>query len=529
MADILGEDVVQTASSTPIGATIGAPRRSYDLVIQNPPYTSPVAGTNARRMFDVAGISEHDRQRALDRLSAQRRAVKRAGIDVSHGRAGLGADFSALADIKLKGDGVFATVLPLTAAHSSSWSNFRSHITQNYRNIVAIAYTSDFRSMMPADTHLNEMLLVATKRARPAPEAQHTNQTDNDSEITCVNLNRSAQSVNDAHELARAISGFTDSSSVDSTIRIADEKVGDCYRLPRLGSGFPWFLLGMRNRYVCRTLCGLIEGHFLHEPSGVGVELPLPITRMDSVVDIGPTHTQIGHVRGGNGRGAFVFDTVTLGDQPQYPSIWTASGDVHTTIQLAPTHEGTKIPNREREWQDAMKSASNTFISEDLRFTSQAVGAGRTERNCLGSSTWVALISEDQSTLDALLIWLNSTFGMLVRSGYATTTQPGRARLAIAATAAFPVPDFAQQSDAGRRARAVAREHVERLSKLKLEPTSYAWRDPGRHEIDEVVLEMLDLRSDATRMALNQIRELWCREPSVHGGNKSITTALGIR
>ena len=56
-----------------------------------------------------------------------------------------------------------------------------------------------------------------------------------------------------------------------------------------------------------------------------------------------------------------------------------------------------------------------------------------------------------------------------------------------------------------------------------------AFRDANRKRIDSVVLDMLGLGGDPdAARALDRLREVWCREPSVHGGNAKITRALGI-
>ena len=99
----------------------------------------------------------------------------------------------------------------------------------------------------------------------------------------------------------------------------------------------------------------------------------------------------------------------------------------------------------------------------------------------------------------------------------------------IRALSGFPVPDFTTDSDAGERARTIARQRNDELASLPLEPVSYAFRDSNRHRVDRVALEMLGLGDDAAAIAaVDFLRGQWCREPSVHGGNRAIMRALGI-
>lgn len=531
-SDIVGESVVQSDSATNGGATIGAPNKGYDLVIQNPPYTSPVAGERGRKMFDVAGVSEQDRQTAIAKLRSHRKAIAGNGVDVSHGRAGLGADFSALADIKLRSGGIFATVLPLTAAHSTSWENFRAYLEQHYYDLTAIAFTTDSHSMMSADTNLNEMLFIATKAEGDQSTVASASDDPKKSSLQsllCVNLRRHPESLNDASVIVREIKAAEASMATSGAIRFAGLQIGDWARFPVFGRGFPWAALGLRDRNLSSVMCNLFAGTLKFDPEGMEVELDLPMVGLGSVVEIGPTHGQIGHIHGSTtGRGAFVFHPIETGDAPSYPALWSANACRQRRMIVEPTHEGTPIEGRSKAFKSIRKKRSNTFISQDMRFTSQSLVAARTKALCLGSATWTVMRHADNSVLDALVIWLNSTLGMLMRTGYGNTSQRGRARIAIRATADFPIPNFAEDSDAGERARLVAVDHFDRLAELKLKPAAYAWQDKKRHEIDWVVLDMLGIDSPETRNAVERIRELWCREPAVHGGNRKIMKALGI-
>ena len=162
VTDIIGEQVRSATDGEAQPAMIYVPDKSLNLVIQNPPYSR---ARGDRKLFDITGITDDQRDRSLARLSAIRRRLRASGNRVADGQAGLGSDFSALADRKLAPGGVFASVLPLTAAHAESWAGFREHIEREYHDVTAIAFTGDETNMMSADTHMNEMLLIATKRS----------------------------------------------------------------------------------------------------------------------------------------------------------------------------------------------------------------------------------------------------------------------------------------------------------------------------------------------------------------------------
>ena len=167
ITDIMGEQVRAPTDAEAQPTVIHMPDGSADLIIQNPPYSR---ARGDRRLFDITGIAEEQRDRSLARLQAIRRRLRASGNQIADGQAGLGSDFSALADRKLAPGGVFASVLPLTAARAESWQGFREHIEREYHDIMAIAFAGDDAGMMSADTHMNEMLLIANKRsAQDAP------------------------------------------------------------------------------------------------------------------------------------------------------------------------------------------------------------------------------------------------------------------------------------------------------------------------------------------------------------------------
>ena len=99
ITDITGQ-LARTATANSDQPTfIPVPHQSQDLIIQNPPYSR---ARGDRRMFDVTGITEPQRQRSVRRLRAIRNSLRDAGNEMPDGQAGLGADFSALAGKKLK-------------------------------------------------------------------------------------------------------------------------------------------------------------------------------------------------------------------------------------------------------------------------------------------------------------------------------------------------------------------------------------------------------------------------------------------
>ncbi len=517
ITDVTGETARAATTDRAEPTNFEVPNGSQDLVIQNPPYLRPRGG---RKLFDIAGITEPERQRSVKRLGSIRSALRRQGNEFINGQAGLGTDFSALAHMKLKSGGVFASVLPLTAAHANTWSGFRKEVESHHSNITAIAVASDETAMMSADTHMNEMLIISRKNGdSDIPEECKR--------ILSVNLHHAPRLTVEASYIARAISEAEKSEDDYGTLAIANVPVGSWVRMPIIRYGFPWYAVSMRDHNLAKVMANFMDDK-LYSPRDMSAsQIKLEVVCLDRIAETGPTHDLIGHLRGKDPRGAFTFDRLRPGDVPVLSSLWSVETNEQSRIIIKPTHNGEPVHGRERLQRAMLEQRSDLFISRNLRMTSQSLAAAHTRHENMGGPTWTGLIHSDNRVKNALSIWLNSTLGLLVRWGYAQTTQPGRARLQIKAIDGLPVPNFIADSPAGERARQTAQQHFDSLAHLELQPASYAFRDSNRHRIDAVSLEMLGLKDDErAHRAVADIRALWCLEPSVHGSDTSIMQAI---
>ncbi|MCY4414829.1 MAG: hypothetical protein OXE87_00735 [Chloroflexi bacterium] len=518
ITDITGQ-LARTATANVDQPTfIPVPHQSQDLIIQNPPYSR---ARGDRRMFDVTGITEPQRKRSVNRLTAIRNSLRDSGNEMPDGQAGLGADFSALAGKKLKMGGVFASVLPLTAAHAESWEGFRRTIEKEYRHITAIAFTVHDGAMLSADTYMDEMLLVATKRSHSDP--------DENPNIVCINLSEVPQSVAEAYWYAKWITSAQQSVANNGLIHEAGNRIGSWTEISPISAGFPWFAVGMQNHYLATVADELMRGYLYSAADRQSWGIDLSMVSLGQLVDVGPTHDLIGHPRDGDGRGAFTFDRITPDMHPVYPALWSANSRTQKRLLVSPTHDGEPATDDEDSLRQMLGQRSDLFISRTLRMTSQSLAAARTQEFAMGGRAWTTLQTNDDALKSALAIWFNSTLGLMLRTCYAQTTQPGRATMGVGAIAGFPVPNFAAQSPAGELARTTAQSRNTELLELDLQPISYAFRDVDRHRIDQIVLEMVGLGENQQAMAaVNTLRDQWCLEPAVHGGNNRIMKALGL-
>ena len=472
---------------------------SIHWALMNPPYSRPRKG----RIQATTG---------LDRL---RPLAAKSGWKMSHGQAGLASDFGNMSNMRMAPGGVLAHVLPLTAAHSGSWRQWRAELEKDFENIVAIANVSAAElQSMSADTGMSEMLVIATKREKRPKKWQPT-------QILCVNLEAAPATLAEGYAMAKEIAAIPESSPQGAL------SCGSYTRFQHDGPGFPWGAVGNSDYELSQVTTALLNGMAYESHTAANHQLSLPVVALGDMAGAGPTHHLIGHPRGSERIGVFEWWPLSqLSTEPSQQSMWAADSKAQTSILTQPTHGGTF------EDQDAARQIitmrSQWFLSRNMRWTSQAIAAASTRRLAHGGRAWNAMQGLSDETGQCLALYYNSVFGAIIRNAYGQSTQAGRATIQVGAIPGLPCPAFHADTPEAQRARDIAGQHFDELARLPLEPFAYCFRDANRHRIDSVAAEMLGLdpQAPAIQAMLAHYRTLFAREPNVNGRQKSILAAL---
>ena len=437
------------------------------------------------------------------------------GFTMSHGQAGLASDFGTLCNMRMALGGVFAHVLPMTAAHADSWKRWRTELEKDFENIVAIANVAETElQSMSADTGMSEMLLVATRRSRRPSRWRPTS-------VLCVNLNAAPATLAQGYALAQEIAAVPEDSGEGLL------QHGSYVRMAQTEAGFPWGAVGNSNNELAAVIAALLEGKAYDPTTLTTHQMAVPMTTLGEIAKHGPTHHVLGHVSGGDGRGAFEWTPLrTSRGAPAQSTLWAAYAKEQTTILSSPTHGGRVIDRKLA--RRMVQQRSRWFISRNLRWTSQAIAFANTRKLLHGGRAWNAIQDIDEKAGACLALFYNSIFGAIVRQAYGQSTQAGRATIQVGAVEGIPCPAFHSDTPAGERARGIAARHFDRLSELSLRPFAHCFQDPHRAEIDAVVADMLGLDSSAKPVVdmLTHYRLLFAREPNVNGRQKSILKSL---
>lgn len=117
-----------------------------------------------------------------------------------------------------------------------------------------------------------------------------------------------------------------------------------------------------------------------------------------------------------------------------------------------------------------------------------------------------------------MLLWANSTLGLMSFYITGTRNQKGRSCLTVSRLPELPVLDPRQLS---RQQLAASEDIFNRLKDREFMQANMADQDPTRQELDKILLCDLLGHPQKVLDRLEIIREQWCSEPHLHSGRRN--------
>ncbi len=509
--------------------------RSADLVIMNPPFARTVGqeGDNVgipRPAFAGFGTTETEQEAMSARLANIGIYRRRDAIVAGHGHAGLASYFLDLAHAKIKPGGVIAFVLPATFVASSAWSAARRLLAAHYENLIVVsiaAHGSTTRAFSD-DTAIAEVLVVATRRPPDVPDRRSGQGGANDADVCWVGLSDRPSTVAQSLEVAAAVVSHIDRSGPRGELRIGGERLG-VIGTGRLSDGGFGQLTELR---LAASALALLDGRLdlpRHRP------LNMPMARLRDLGDAGAGNAAIGvkpksagPIARGTGAYAAPFlirDLDASSDRwraASYPVLWAhnARSGRESRLEVAPDTYGELRPGCEeddarRVWQS---TASRVHVNLEFQLNSQSLGACLTPKECIGGRAWPSFLVEARAWETPIVLWLNTTLGLIGRWWVGSRQQQGRSILSINRIAEIPVLDCRALSS---ETLSDASEILARFRLREFLPANEAYRDPARQDLDRAVLCDLLGIPETVLDPLDTLRHQWCLEPTVHGGKRT--------
>ena len=480
------------------------PRETADLVIMNPPFTRPTNHEKAEvPVPSFAGLSktENEQQAMAKRLAEIRR---RLANSVGHGNAGLASNFIDLAHVKTKPGGVLALVLPASCVSGGSWEDVRRLLEREYEDltVLTIAAHGDTDRAFSADTGMAETIVVATKCCAGRKGSGKT---------LFVNLHHRPHSLAEAFEMARAVRCLSPQAR-QGRLCVGDrESFGTYIRAPLSQGG----CASLRETTLADAALGLSE-EMLRLPQGYATSFPA--TRLEAIGKKGLIDRDIsGKTSNGAPRGP--FEIIPIQGVPQYPVLWGHDAKRERSLVVPPDSEGEVRPGCDNRAVTVWNAtASRLHFNRDFQINSQSLTACLTPTKAIGGRAWPNFIPKQDEWTLPLVLWSNTTLGLLAFWWIGTRQQQGRACLTITQLPRLTVLDPRSLS---QEQLAQAENIFERFKEKEFLPANEAYRDDARQALDRAVLVELLRLPEETLEPLAILRDQWCAEPSVHGGKKT--------
>ncbi len=259
-----------------------------------------------------------------------------------------------------------------------------------------------------------------------------------------------------------------------------------------------------------------LEAGTLRLPQGYST--PLSTIRLGTIGRKGLLHRDIsGKTSNGLPRGP--FDIISIQGVPEYPILWSHDAQRERSLVVLPDNEGKVRPGYDVQAVSVWKrTASRLHFNLDFRINSQSLTACLTPTKTIGGTAWPNFILDQDKWTLPLVLWANTTLGLLAFWWIGSRQQQGRARLTITQLPGLTVLDPRHLSE---EQIAQAEAIFERFKEAEFLPANEAYRDDTRKALDRAVLVDLLHIPEAALEPLSILRDQWCAEPSVHGGKST--------
>jgi hypothetical protein len=428
------------------------PHASFDMVIMNPPFTKDTSnegekiGVRNPTFAAFSSSKEEQREMAL----AARRLLQGTS---AHGNAGEASAFLVLADRKLKDNGTLAMVMPLSLISGEAWEASRQLLRKSYGELVliSIAGSKDDELSFSADTGMGECLVIGRKSNKNNTRATFVVLNERPSS-TMIGSSTAVQ----IHQLKEGnIRKLEDGPVGGSLFHFGDDLIGYAIDAPLPKKG-PWNLARIKDGALAQVAYQITDHGLIWLPGmAKDVAIPISVSVVSGIGKVGPLHWDInGNNSSGGIRGPFVVEPLKTKSAPTYPILWSHDANRERCMEFEADSEGILRQGKDSaEDKFAQEKAnriwaisSHCHFNKDFRFNSQSTAMQFTSRKTIGGHAWTSIKLESAEQEKALVLWANSSLGLLLHWWHANKQQAGRGRIGVSALTSLPVLDVPKLS-----------------------------------------------------------------------------------
>jgi hypothetical protein len=499
------------------------PHASFDLVVMNPPFTRPTNHEGSRRDVPNPMFAAFANTAKEQKMMAE--ATKRLTAGTSaHGNAGEASIFLVVADRKVRDGGMVALVMPLSLMLGESWERSRALLAKNYSGLVvlSIAGATGEESSFSADTGMAECLVVARK-SKPK-----------ENRATFVVLRERPayplMGASAADQIHRLIAGknlrrLEDGPVGGTQLYFGNDVVGQAMTAPLPESGV-WNLARIADLSLAQASYQLTNDNRLWLPGMAKKDsINVQVTTLGAG-RTGPIDRDIDGVNpNGEIRGPFEIVSVKIGSAPTYPALWEHQAERERTMCFEGDSEGiprkATTPEQEEALADKVEAvwatASHCHFNLNFQFNSQSTSMQFTSRPTIGGRAWQSIKLDSVEQEKALVLWANTSLGMLLRWWHSNKQQAGRGNVGKTAMEDLPILNITALT-AQQLAKAV--EIFDETCDKALLPLHEIDKDPVRKELDgRFARDVLGVPNAILQPdgPMDLLRKKLAREPSIRG------------
>jgi len=398
-------------------------------------------------------------------------------------------------------------------------------LRKNYSDIVvlSIAGESDEDTSFSADTGMAECLVVGRKAKTDKKRATFVVLTERPA-YPMLGANAAKQ----IHRLIAEnnIRQLEDGPMGGTLLVFGDDVIGQVMDAPLPESG-GWNLGRISDLSLAQTAYQLADEKRVWLPTMSKSDvISVAITKVEKIGETGPIHRDInGTNPNGSIRGPFDINPAKPGSIPTYPVLWSHDADRERTMSFEGDSEGiprkSKKAGEEASVADRVESvfatASHCHVNCDFRFNSQSTGMQFTPRKTIGGRAWLSVQMSSVEQEKALVLWANTSLGLLLRWWHSNKQQSGRGNIGKTALQSMPVLDVTTLKP---KQLEKAVKIFDQMCEKELLPIHEINKDAIRKELDErFAREVLGLPQSITEPggALDILRMKLSQEPSIRG------------
>ena len=458
---------------------------NFHICVMNPPFTRSVGGN-----LLFGALPKKERTVLQKHLADLLKEKQLSGI----GHAGLSAVFVFVGDKYLEENGRLGLVLPRAVLSGVSWELVRKTLLEGYHiEFIITSYDTTNGWNFSENTNLSEVLIVARKDKN----------NKNNNYTFFVNLTKKSSNELESIYLGTQLQGLyatgklydvENSNASSYNLKLHGKKIGEVYSAKlddhNIGA-YNVFSQMELNRVLLFLRKGIV---YLPDQGIVGNYRVTTLSKIGA--EIGPDRSQVHSI----------FEVNKANTGTFYKAFWGFDSDITKTLTQKPN--AVLEPKNAKQARALWDKRAKLLIVERARLNTYPVLSVYLSEDVLSNVFWPVKLDDDLAKM--LVVWLNSTFGILQLLSIAEVTCGPWVEFKKGYLQELPILNI---SKLNHTAKTEMIKLYEKICSMKFKPLPLEFAKPQvRKMIDEELCKILGIDAN-----LDTLYMLLSKEPMMTG------------